>query len=147
MPAFERILVVCVGNICRSPTAEFMLRQALPDLQISSAGLGALSGHDMEATARRVAEARGLVCPKHEARQLTPNLCREADLILVMEARHRDGVAQLSPESRGKIFLLAQGLPQADIPDPYRKPQAVFERVYDHIDTACQRWVSRLVPR
>lgn len=142
---FKSVLVVCVGNICRSPTAEFLLRRDLPDLQVSSAGLGALIGHDMEATARSIAEAHGLPCPKHEARQLTPMLCREADLILVMEGRHRDGVAQLCPEARGKVFLLAQGQQNPDIPDPYRKGKIVFETVYSQIETACAYWTARLV--
>lgn len=141
---FKRILVVCVGNICRSPTAEFLLRRQLPLLNISSAGLGALVGHDMENTARSVAESHNLNCPKHEARQLTANLCREADLILVMESKHRDGVAQICPEARGKVFLLAQGQEIQNIPDPYRKGRFVFEDVYMQIEAACKCWAERL---
>lgn len=141
---FKRILVVCVGNICRSPTAEFLLRRSLPGLDISSAGLGALVGHDMETTARAVAQVNGLECPTHQARQLTPALCREADLILVMESKHRDGVAQLCPEARGKVFLLAQGQEETDIPDPYRKGRVIFEAVYQQIEAASMRWASRL---
>ena len=55
---FERILVVCDGNICRSPTVAAMLAAARPDKRISSAGLVGLEGHDMEPTARDVAAAQ-----------------------------------------------------------------------------------------
>jgi len=144
VPVFERVLVVCVGNICRSPTAEFMLSQALPGKQVSSAGLAAVIGADMEVNARQVAESRGLSCPKHTARQLTRELCHQADIILVMESRHREGVTQLCPESRGKIFLLAQGLAPADIADPYRKSLAVFEQTYEQLSRACEIWAQRL---
>jgi len=141
---FDRILVVCVGNICRSPTAEFLLKAALPGKQISSAGLGALVGHDMDAKARRAAEAQSLNCAPHQARQLTRELCHAADLILVMENRHREGVAQLCPEARGKVFLLAQGLVPSDIADPYRKSDAVFAQTYEQLQQACAAWVQRL---
>lgn len=145
---FERILVVCVGNICRSPTAEFLLKAALPSKQISSAGLAALVNHDMDAQARTVAERHGVYCPKHQARQLTRELCHDADLILVMEQRHRDGVTQLCPEARGKVFLLGQSKTASeqsvDIADPYRKSDAVFETTYEQLHRACQAWMQRL---
>lgn len=57
---FQRILVVCTGNICRSPVAEAMLRDALPGLEVHSAGLGALAGHGVEPTAAALARADGL---------------------------------------------------------------------------------------
>ncbi len=142
---FDRILVVCVGNICRSPTAEFLLKAAMPGKHISSAGLGALVGHDLDAQARRGAEQQGLICPTHHARQLTRELCRQADLILVMENRHREGVIQLCPEARGKVFLLAQGLNPNEIADPYRKSEAVFTQTYVQLQHACSAWAQRLL--
>lgn len=141
---FDRILVVCVGNICRSPTAEYLLQKDLPGKHISSAGLGALVGHDMDQQARAVAERSGLECPQHYARQLTRELCHQAELILVMESRHREGVTQLCPEARGKVFLLAQGLERSDIADPYRKSESVFEQTYEQLQQACTAWVQRL---
>jgi protein-tyrosine phosphatase len=142
---FDRILVVCVGNICRSPTAEFLLKAALPGKQISSAGLAALVGHDMDAKARRAAEAQSLSCPPHQARQLTRELCHQADLILVMENRHREGVTQVCPEARGKVFLLAHGFNPNEIADPYRKSEAVFTQTYVLLQQACNAWVQRLL--
>lgn len=144
MPSFNHILVVCVGNICRSPTAEFLLRRELPDKHVESAGLGAMVGEDMESMAREVAESHGLTCGRHVARQLTREMCRQADIILVMEGRHREAVAQLYPEARGKTFLLAQGRQPTEVVDPYRRPRAVFETVYEQMAAACSSWVARL---
>lgn len=141
---FDRILVVCVGNICRSPTAEFLLKAALPYKQISSAGLAAVVKHDMDKQARSIAERHGLHCPAHVARQLTRELCHDADLILVMEQRHREGVTLLCPEARGKVFLLAQGAAEPEIADPYRKSDATFATTFEQLNQACQVWATRL---
>ena len=140
----SRILVVCVGNICRSPLAEHLLQQALPQCQISSAGVAAVVGADMDATARQVASQRGHNVPEHRARQLTPQLCQEADLILVMEAGHRDAVSRIHAPARGKTLLLGQGQTPADIPDPYRRSLAVHDAAQQQIERACAAWAQKL---
>ena len=141
---FNKILVVCVGNICRSPTAAFMLQAALPNKQVDSAGLHAVVDNDMDAQARAVAEKKGLVCKTHCARQLTSELGREYDLILVMEKRHRDDIAARFPELMAKTMLLGKWEGDIDIPDPYRKSDEMFEHIYELIDTAVQSWVKKL---
>lgn len=123
------------------------MRQSLPDLNISSAGLGALVGHDVEATARSVAEEKGLSFPLHQARQLTSALCREADLILVMESGHREAVTAMCPEARGKVFLLGQGMQTPNIADPYRKGRQAFEVAFNQIEAASAAWTKRLSPQ
>lgn len=140
---FNNILVVCVGNICRSPTAEFLLKQALPQT-VHSAGLGALVGHDMDAMAKKVAEQHALDCPAHSARQLTKQLCREADVILVMESKHKEGITKLAPEARGKTFLLGQWSNNQEIPDPYKKSEEAFEHVYKLIANNSELWAQKL---
>lgn len=141
---FDKILVVCVGNICRSPTAEFMLQAALPNKQVDSAGLHAMVDKDMDQQARTVAEQNGLVCKTHCARQLTSQLGREYDLILVMEKRHRDEIAERFPELMAKTMLLGKWEGDKDIPDPYRKSDEVFEQIYKRIDAAVQSWAKKL---
>ena len=91
----KSVLVVCVGNICRSPTGERLFKRALPHLPVASAGLGALVGHAADKTATEVAAEKGLSLEGHEAQQLTASLCREYDLILVMEKRHIEQVLSL----------------------------------------------------
>ena len=87
---FKRILVVCVGNICRSPTAECLLHTALSNkgFTVTSAGLSAVKGHGVEKTAAAVLEHNGYVWPQHQARQIDRQLIADNDLILVMEKRH-----------------------------------------------------------
>lgn len=139
---FEHILVVCDGNICRSPSAAFLLAQQ-SGKQVESAGIVGLEGHDMDATARAVAQAHGLDCPLHVARKLTRELCRAADLILVMESRQKDRVMQLVPEASGKIMLLGHWLGE-EIPDPYKKHREVYEHVYELIEKAVASWQAKL---
>lgn len=145
---FQKILVVCVGNICRSPTAEFLLKQQLPQKQISSAGLHAMvndgQGQEMDEQARRIAEQYGLVCPPHQARQLTSELARNHDLILVMEKRHRDDIGKRFPEALAKTMLFGQWDGQKDIPDPYKKSDEVFHQIYKLIDHHSRLWAKKL---
>ncbi|HEJ7038557.1 MULTISPECIES: protein tyrosine phosphatase [Serratia] len=141
---FESILVVCVGNICRSPTAERLLKQHLPDKEIASAGISALVGKPADKSAIAIAEKHNLSLDQHEARQLTKEMCREYSLILVMEKGHIDAVCRLVPEVRGKTMLFAHWLGQKEVPDPYKKSAEAFEFVYRLLDDAAQKWAQAL---
>ncbi|MFB9145661.1 low molecular weight protein-tyrosine-phosphatase [Halomonas alkalicola] len=142
---FQRILVVCTGNICRSPVAEAMLREALPGRRLGSAGLGALVGHGVEPTARALAEADSLDVANHQARQLTVEMLGDADLILVMSPGQRRAVGELAPQALGKTMLLGKWLPdEPEIPDPYRKSREVFEHVHRMLGRATDSWAARL---
>lgn len=142
----NRVLIVCVGNICRSPVAQFALHQRLPALEVQSAGLAAVVGSDMSSEARMVAESHGIPCPPHQARQLTVEMCRWADLILVMEHSHRRDVSRMFPEMRGKTFLLGALMSQSgvDVPDPHGQKTEVFERVHGLISSAVDSWAQKL---
>lgn len=141
---FNRILVVCDGNICRSPTAAAMLRRRKPGKQVLSAGLVGLVGEDMDPMAREVAQLHGLDCGPHTARKLTGEHCRDAELILVMEARQREALIKNYPEVSGKVFLLGHWDGGANIPDPYRRGTEVFEQVYRLLDKAAEAWAGKL---
>ena len=143
MMRFDSILVVCVGNICRSPTAERLLKQALPHKTISSAGISALAGHAADDTATAVADQNGVSLEGHVARQLTRELCQQHDLILVMEQKHIDAVTRIAPEVRGKTMLYGHWI-KRDIPDPYRQSREAFEFTYDLLADATQAWAQRL---
>lgn len=140
----EHVLVVCVGNICRSPTVAFMLSDRLPQVEVSSAGLSAVVDSDMHPLSRELAVADGFSWGRHQARQLTREMCQRADLILVMERGHKERLCEIAPEARGKVFLVSMMTGQEDIPDPYRKDKAVFERVYTSMKAGVQAWVSAL---
>ncbi|WP_312055480.1 protein tyrosine phosphatase [Pantoea brenneri] len=138
------VLVVCVGNICRSPTGERLFKRALPNTQVSSAGLGALVGRPADQTASDVAAAHGLSLEGHQAQQLTAEMCRNVDLILVMEKRQIEQVNRIDPAARGKTMLLGHWLNQREIADPYRKSREAFEEVYGLLENATQKWVNVL---
>ncbi|MEJ4044857.1 arsenate reductase/protein-tyrosine-phosphatase family protein [Erwinia sp. SLM-02] len=141
---FDSILVVCTGNICRSPIAERMLRRALPGKKIDSAGVGALEGHAADDSAVEVAEKHQLSLDNHQGKQFTGSLGRKYDLILVMEKHHIEQVTTIAPEARGKTMLIGHWLEGVAIPDPYRKSMESFEYVYRLLDQACNSWVRKL---
>lgn len=141
---FNKILVVCVGNICRSPTGERLLKIHLPSLTIASAGLGALVGKGADASAVSVAADHQLSLDGHCARQISGAMCREYDLILAMERRHISKLHDLAPEMRGKVMLFGHWDDERDIPDPYRKSREAFEAVYQLLDRSAQQWAQAL---
>lgn len=142
---FNSILVVCVGNICRSPTGEQLLKELLPDKKIESAGLSALSGKKADAMSCLVAKDNGLSLDKHIAKQLTSELCRHNDLILVMEKKHIDLVCCIAPEARGKVMLFGRWIDDFEVPDPYKQSREAFEFVYNKLNDAAQNWARILI--
>ena len=139
----QNILVLCIGNICRSPIAEALLRQQFPDKTIASAGLGALVGYPADPLSIEVSAEQGVDLSAHRARQLSSWMCQAADLILVMEQRHKVEVEQLHPLVRGKVFRLGE-LGKFDIEDPHRKPREAFDTAYAHIARGVADWVPRI---
>ena len=82
----KNILVVCTGNICRSPTGEYLLKKELgADFNVMSAGLGALVDNPADKIAQKIALEHGVDMSAHRARQINLDILKWADLILVME--------------------------------------------------------------
>ncbi|WP_213991164.1 protein tyrosine phosphatase [Sodalis sp. dw_96] len=143
----EKILVVCMGNICRSPTGEFILKHLLPNKIITSAGISALVNHTADSKAILAAKAHSINIEHHKGRQLTQKLCTGNDLILVMEKKHIEAVYNIAPESRGRVMLFGHWLKQVDIPDPYRKSDEMFELVYGLINDSAHQWAKMLTQK
>ena len=143
---FDSVLMVCAGNICRSPTAEYVLKSKLTDknVTVSSAGLTALVAKPADAMAQKIALSHGVVMDTHQGQQLSSQLIATNSVILVMEQRHLNDVHSRYPEARGKTFLLGKWINNAEIPDPYRQSQEAFEHVYALIDSACSAWQKYL---
>jgi len=140
------ILTVCVGNICRSPVAEALLKSRLPGRKVWSAGLHAVIGHGVEPTTREIAEQHGLDVSAHRAQQVAAWMLSHADLVLVMEASHQQELQKLYPLARGKIRRLGEFGPQGayDIADPYRQPRAAFEAAHAAIASGVDEWARRI---
>src|SRR5690606_27786277 len=142
---FDKILVVCHGNVCRSPLAEAMLRQALPHCRVASAGLKALVGHPADASTQAGAQPFGLVLTEHRGRQVSSEMLNDADLILVMSQNQRTAIGEKLPAALGKTMLLGHWLPkQQEIPDPHGKSREVFQLVHEQIRQAVEAWAQKL---
>jgi len=139
----RQILVLCIGNICRSPMAEQLLARELPGQRIWSAGLSALVGEPADPLAVEVAQAHGLDLSAHRAQQFTTQMCQSADLILVMERNQQSSVEKHHPCARGKVFRLGH-IGNFEITDPYRLPRPAFEAAYELIARGVADWAPRI---
>ena len=108
------ILVVCTGNVCRSPLAEAFLRQALlarfPDgaPDVASAGTAGWEGSPAHPDSVAVAKERDADISAHVARRLNRSMVDDADLVLAMAGEHRDAIVQAVPEALGRTFTLKE---------------------------------------
>lgn len=102
------ILVVCTGNVCRSPYIEGRFRAALRDsgIKVTSAGTRALVGHPMDPGSRAQLAAEGGCAERFRARQLTVDLVAGADLILASAREHRSAAARMHPSALRKAITL-----------------------------------------
>ncbi|WP_157508843.1 arsenate reductase/protein-tyrosine-phosphatase family protein [Luteipulveratus halotolerans] len=102
------VLVVCTGNVCRSPYLERVLRDQLggTGITVTSAGTGALVGRPMDVEARRALAREGIDAEGFIARQLEPDLVASADLVITATRDHRSAVVQLLPRAVRRVFAL-----------------------------------------
>jgi protein-tyrosine phosphatase len=122
--------------------AEGLFAAALPGMEVGSAGLNALSGMPPDITAIRLLLERGVDIRDHRARQLNRELCRRADLVLVMSTEQRLSIEREYPFSRGRVFKVADAA--TDVPDPYRQPEAAFRKSLQLIEQGVRDWTSRI---
>jgi len=141
---FEKILIVCTANICRSPSAELILKSKCTRLSVSSAGIKALVGKPIEANAGRQLSVNGLKPDNHAAQQLNAQMIQETDLVLVMEFQQQQRLMREYPAYSGKIMLLGQWLDNKEINDPYGKSDQAFALVFRQIEQACDAWSQKL---
>ena len=143
--AFENILVVCVGNICRSPMAEALLKQRFPEKNIDSAGVGALVGHSADDAAIKVMqEEQNIDINGHVAKQIDEKLAQKADLIFTMSESQNKWIEEHFPFCRGKTFKLGHWSGN-DIVDPYQHEISAFQTAYKDIVSGIEEWQDKLV--
>lgn len=145
LPVIRNVLVVCTGNICRSPIAEGLLRARMtPGGRVMSAGIGALVGHPADPLAVELMSEKGFDITPHRAQQLTRQLLSEADLVLTLERQHSDWINARYPEYCGKVHKMLRWRDNACVPDPYRQPRAAFDAAYELIEQGVEDWLKRL---
>jgi protein-tyrosine phosphatase len=151
----SRILFVCLGNICRSPTAEGVLRHLLAveaphlEVEIDSAGIGNYHiGQPPDARSRRAAMQRGIDLSGLRARQVAHGDFARFDLIIAMDQQNLRALQAMRPaasKAQLKLFLeYADHLGCLDVPDPYCGDADDFEHVLDLITAAARGLIRRL---
>lgn len=146
------VLLVCMGNICRSPTAEAVLRakavKAGVELDIDSAGtIGFHQGKRPDSRSRAAGEARGYSFAGIRARQISVGDFDKFDLILVADRQNLSDLTAICPaEHLSKLSLLLDfsDAEEEEVPDPYYGGEEGFEHVLDLIETAADKIVASL---
>jgi protein-tyrosine phosphatase len=151
-----RLLFVCLGNICRSPTAEGVMRSVIAregmehEIQLDSAGTGGWHvGSAPDARASAAAEANGVIL-EGAARRVTEEDFARFDLILAMDRSNLSDLRALaaSEEDRAKVRLLRDfdpaGDAEPDVPDPYYGADGRFQEVFEIVQAACEGLLTEI---
>jgi protein-tyrosine phosphatase len=163
-----RILLVCLGNICRSPMAEVILRDEIDQaglggkITVESAGTGDWHvGGPMDGRARAELSRRGYDGSQHVARQITAGWLPDYDLFVVMDQRNlanlrlmaagQPGRAPAPDLADGRIRLMRSfdpaAEPEAEVPDPYHGGPAEYEETFELVQAAARGLTARLAER
>lgn len=146
-----KILMVCLGNICRSPLAEGILRSKLSDdFFVDSAGTGSWHvGQSPDKRSISIAKKYGLDISRQRARQFSKKDFDEFDLIFVMDKTNYEDVLSMaeSDEHQSKVRLILSELndhKDFNVPDPYFGGEEGFENVYRLLDNATDEFIRKL---
>ena len=147
-----RILFVCLGNICRSPAAESVLRAKAAardlDLHVESAGAGGWhAGESADSRMIRAAARRGYDLARHRARQVALSDFYEFDYLLAMDIRNQSDLLALAPPGRNcdiRLFLDFAGGETRETPDPYYGGAESFELVLDLLEAGAEGFLEHL---
>jgi protein-tyrosine phosphatase len=142
-----QVLLVCTANICRSPVAEVLWREAAAarsrPVPVASAGVEAEPGRPADPVVVELMAARGLDLTQHRASHFRADLARDCELILVMEPAHARRIQATAPELAGRVQLLGRwtcGL----ITDPYRRELADYGECISLLENSVRAWLNKV---
>ncbi|MCC9061378.1 low molecular weight protein-tyrosine-phosphatase [Flavobacterium piscisymbiosum] len=149
-----KILMVCLGNICRSPLAEGILASKLPEnFIVDSAGTGSWHvGHSPDKRSIAVAKKNGLCIDNQKGKQFKTADFDEFDYIYVMDSSNYRDVIHLAktPEHKNKVHLILNELfpdENVDVPDPYYGTANGFDNVYQMLDEVAEIIAKKLIEK
>lgn len=157
MNKVKSVLFVCTGNSCRSVMAEGLLKKYLKEagksgIKVASAGISGFGGMPPTEETKEVLKTEGIDLSGFKSRGVTPEMIKEADLILALEGLHKDEILKLAPEAAGKTYLLKEfNNPSAKdreesmgIPDPIGRPIEFYKYVFALIKKETER-ISKIL--
>lgn len=152
----ERLLFVCLGNICRSPLAEGVMRHLVAEhgladrIEVDSAGTGAWHvGESPDHRSVEVAARNGVSLEGQSARRVRPADFRDFTRVVAMDASNLRDLQALAPAgAKAEIFRLRDFDPEGtgDVPDPYYGGADGFDNVYEMVERSCRRLLDDLHP-
>jgi protein-tyrosine phosphatase len=150
-----KILMVCLGNICRSPLAEGILKSKLPrkSFLVESAGTGSWHvGKQPDERSIAIAKKNGIDISNQRGKQFTSNDFDNFDYIYVMDNSNFNDVIKLAqnPEQIAKVQLILNEVfpgENVDVPDPYYGSQFGFETVFKMLDETCEGIAEKLIAK
>jgi protein-tyrosine phosphatase len=145
----RRVMVICQGNICRSPFAGRQLAAGCPQLEVRSAGLKAREGDPAQPGALKIGSEFGVDLTDHAAHRLSQEDIDWADLIIGMQGWHQASVRQRWPAGNAKVRLLGDFLPSAPhaVDDPWGGTDEFFRAFFEKISRANERLSALLNAR
>jgi len=145
-----RVLMVCVGNVCRSPMAAALLQRRFDEAGVGgvvdSAGIAAMVGAPAQAHAVTLMNELGLDVSGHRARQIDAQITAAADLVLTMERTQMDWIETRWPQMRGRVHLLGKW-DSLEVPDPMGGSVELFRDCVRLIEVGVGSWATRVAAR
>lgn len=149
------VLFICTANQIRSPLAQVIFQRILAergitDFNVASAGTWADDGNPAISAAKTVAAELGLNLENHRSRVVTRSILRRADLILTMQANHKEALQVEFPDQAARIFQLTELLPNTypyDIPDPIGRSLDTYRSIAREIEDILRRTADVIIAR